>query len=320
MGRHWNHGSGSSQSQRDNDDVNDLQSIHVFGYEARLFDDPTMACALERHGERLVPWLDGQPLSNEPLWLDRYDVCHILDDPALLHKPSTADLVFRLDTAYDPWRYEALNHLRAPLVKCLAEPLLLKQNQQFNQPSPPRTLNWHGDIPHDMLRPDSQRQVDIVYKTAKCVADTMQQAQRTDPSARQSQTHPLEGVIQGKQSHNPLFEFLHRTNALHPYYLHLRWLCQAGLAWSDEDDSSDTENEAPACSISQRTPMTPLSTTDAQSLARTTGVSQVAISDQLDSPTLGLPLSPARQQERQAKARLLAERLRARRAARQGSE
>ncbi|KAJ1970888.1 hypothetical protein H4R35_005595 [Dimargaris xerosporica] len=145
----------------------------------------------------------------------------------------------------------------------------------------------------------------------------MQQAQRTDPTARQSQTHPLEGVIQGKQSHNPLFGFLHRTNALHPYYLHLRWLCQAGLAWSDEDDSSGTENEAPACITHQRKPMVSPTMNVSLSPARAAGSPQVAIPDQLDSPTLRSPLSPARQQARQAKARLLAERLRARRAARQ---
>jgi len=70
------------------------------------------------------------------------------------------------------------------------------------------------EAPEGMVIPKSQRHANIVEKTAVFLSKGDKQ---------------LEIVLRTKQGNNPLFEFLTPTNALHPYYRHLKFLISSGL-------------------------------------------------------------------------------------------
>lgn len=62
------------------------------------------------------------------------------------------------------------------------------------------------DVPPDIIVPPTQKLARIVEKTANFIS---------------SQGTQMEIVVKAKQANNPMFQFLHFDNALHPFYRHV---------------------------------------------------------------------------------------------------
>ncbi|KAJ1650774.1 hypothetical protein IWQ61_008504 [Dispira simplex] len=178
-------------------------NIGVFGYACRIFPTPIRPEGPEdsvnnsiHHG--LVPWLGGELVHNETVWLDRYDIRHLIDDPRELAKScETTTVPYRLEPEYNAIRYLGLrNDLEAvgrePKRPCRRD----------------LSLNYHCQVTHYLMTlPETQRQADVIYRTAQFLATKSKQGDT-------SVGIPLEAVIQAKQSHNPLFGFLHRSDII----------------------------------------------------------------------------------------------------------
>ncbi|KAJ1965614.1 hypothetical protein IWQ62_002625 [Dispira parvispora] len=198
-------------------------NIGVFGYACRIFPTPVQA---DDSGESntnsthcgLVPWLGGELVDNETVWLDRYDIRHLIEDPRELSKSGEPTKVpYRLESDYDAIRYLGLR----------SDPEVA--DREIKRPCrQDLSLNYHCQLAHDpMTLPETQRQVDVMYRTAKFLTTK-------DNQGEANTGMPLEAVIQAKQSHNPLFRFLHRGDSLHSFYQYLLAQCQAGLTWDEK--------------------------------------------------------------------------------------
>ncbi|KAJ1659328.1 hypothetical protein IWQ61_001571 [Dispira simplex] len=202
-------------------------NIGVFGYACRIFPTPIRPEGPEdsvknsiHHG--LVPWQGGELIHNETVWLDRYDIRHLIDDPRELSKScETTTVPYRLEPEYDAIRYLGLRN----------DPETVGQESKRPCRRDP-SINYHCQVTHyPMTLPETQRQADVIYRTAQFLATKSKQVDTRVGI-------PLEAVIQAKQSHNPLFGFLHRSDSLSSFYQYMLAQCRAGLAWDDKPRKS----------------------------------------------------------------------------------
>ncbi|KAJ1919400.1 hypothetical protein H4219_001992 [Mycoemilia scoparia] len=88
-------------------------------------------------------------------------------------------------------------------------------------------------VPKDMVTPTTQRQFEIIERTAKFI--------NSRESAEMSTK--MEITLQVKQANNPDFAFLNRSGELHPFYQHIIKLLQLGVyGYSEDQNESDEES------------------------------------------------------------------------------
>ncbi|KAH8555465.1 alternative splicing regulator-domain-containing protein [Umbelopsis sp. PMI_123] len=236
------------------------QELLVFGYEARIFIDDEAAKRMDA-AKHLIPWQGNQ---DNPILVDRYDVRNLLDDLSdvkftnkslstdsedeeeLLDVERYADL----DSDEEELFFMSDEDERDQYVEEKRKRRKMEQEQKTYQysyddqskstiandveekpsePEDPREdIHCSFQIPSDIEKPNTQKQVDIIEKTAKFIASSS------------TESSHIEITIQAKQASNPLFAFLHKDNKLYKFYRHILWLSNSGLGGYG---SSDSENE-----------------------------------------------------------------------------
>ncbi|CAO3680483.1 unnamed protein product [Umbelopsis ramanniana] len=244
------------------------EELLIFGYEARIFTNDEAAKRIDG-GKHLIPW---QGIQDDPILLDRFDVRNLLDDLNELkskNKASSTDSEDE-DELLDAERYADLDSDEEELFQMSDEDerdqyveekrkrRKMEQEQKTfqysydDQPQPTSNsiveeeslpeeaiedINCNFQIPSDLEKPKTQKQVDIIEKTAKFIASSSTEAAQ------------MEITIQAKQASNPLFAFLHKDNKLYKFYRHILWLSNSGLSGygssdSDSDADEDKTNES----------------------------------------------------------------------------
>ncbi|KAI8576202.1 hypothetical protein K450DRAFT_258085 [Umbelopsis ramanniana AG] len=239
------------------------QELLIFGYEARLFTDDEAAKRID-DGKHLIPW---QGIKDNPILVDRFDARNLLDDlnGLKLNKASSTDSEDE-DEVLDAERYADLDSDEEELFQMSDEDerdqyveekrkrRKMEQEQKTYQYSyddkaqanignnvEEKTLEpeevieeirCNFQIPKELEKPKTQKQVDIIEKTAKFIASSS-----TDASH-------MEITIQAKQASNPLFAFLHKDNKLYKFYRHILWLSNSGLSgYGSSDSDTDADEE-----------------------------------------------------------------------------
>ena len=89
------------------------------------------------------------------------------------------------------------------------------------------------DVPPDIIVPPTQKLARIVEKTANFIS---------------SQGTQMEIVVKAKQANNPMFQFLHFDNALHPFYRHVLTAIRNGtyVVPAEEPGTETNDKEEPA--------------------------------------------------------------------------
>ncbi|KAM3588774.1 hypothetical protein VKS41_001212 [Umbelopsis sp. WA50703] len=99
---------------------------------------------------------------------------------------------------------------------------------------PEEEIKCNFRIPDDILKPKTQKQVDVIERTAKFIATSS------------SESSHMEITIQAKQASNPMFAFLNKDNPLHKFYKHVLWLSNSGLGgYGSSESESDSEEQQP---------------------------------------------------------------------------
>jgi hypothetical protein len=80
--------------------------VLAFGYECKLFNDPTIASEIDQEN-RLIPWKTTKTrVNSDIIWMDRFDVRHWLDiDIFLQDLHNNSDKKAVLDKDLDKERY-----------------------------------------------------------------------------------------------------------------------------------------------------------------------------------------------------------------------
>ncbi|KAI9323854.1 alternative splicing regulator-domain-containing protein [Dichotomocladium elegans] len=249
----------------------DDSDLIIFGYEARIFNDPVSARKVER-GEYLVPWKNELPDTTGIInMMDRFDVRHLLE----AIPPTTAGgwdkaKIDQDESAYDEERYIDLDsdeelyydmseddrdaHIETKRRRRQRQEeekkTFYSYDYQGNGPKPveernsiQKALALQFRAPPKMQLPDNQEQADVIAMTAKSAAASV------NPKLFEIKT-------QARQSNNPLYSFLNRRNTLYPFYTHLVWLSSSGLgAYGDtsssEDEKEDDERKQPPPAVAQ---------------------------------------------------------------------
>ncbi|CAO3659062.1 unnamed protein product [Umbelopsis vinacea] len=240
------------------------QELLVFGYEAHIFSDKEMAEKVE-DGKYLIPW---QGNTENPTLLDRYDVRNLLDDLQSLkfnghgvtnhsqedHENLDVERYADLDSdegelflmsdedERDQFVEEKRKRRKMELEQKNfqyaydIEPAAISSNgnqeETKKQEEPAEVVRCNFQIPDNMEKPKTQKQLDIIEKTAKFIASSSTEAAQ------------MEITIQAKQASNPMFTFLHRDNALYKFYRHILWLSNSGLSGYGSSDSDSEDDEA----------------------------------------------------------------------------
>ncbi|KAG0173126.1 hypothetical protein DFQ30_008798 [Apophysomyces sp. BC1015] len=212
----------------------------VFGYEARIFNDPQLANKVDQ-GDYLIPWRSD---SMSTLMIDRYDVRHLLEElpssqsasenipsDTLCDEERYADLDSEEETLFDMSDDERDSYLEEKRKRRRVEQenMLFHYDYSNNGTAVQKELTAKYKAPVTMTMPETHAQADIIDQTAKAV---------------RAAVHPnlLEIRTQARQANNPMYSFLNKSDALYPFYKHILWLSQSGLADYGSDTSSD-ENE-----------------------------------------------------------------------------
>ncbi|KAJ1869639.1 hypothetical protein LPJ55_005232 [Coemansia sp. RSA 990] len=232
--------SGSHSQQTQLYDEQDQKAV-VFGYSAKIYPHLTT---------------DGKPRLIElehnqtPLFVDRYDARNLLFEPYT----TTTPLTTLPDPHLHTLRFEMLSNASIPEHELFQmdshkRRMYIENIEVAGVPEDPATSE-HSDtassssfenegfrpnfaVPSDMTLPQSKRHFEIIEHTAKLIAQ--------QPSERAQQ---MEILIQGKQATNKDFDFLNRSNPLHPFYKHLVWLLTTNLVAYDSDGSSSSQNQS----------------------------------------------------------------------------
>ncbi|KAF7726726.1 hypothetical protein EC973_008500 [Apophysomyces ossiformis] len=237
----------SHSRKRSRQDAKQEEEFLVFGYEARIFNDSALAEKIDQ-GDYLIPWRS-DPASK--LRIDRYDVRHLLEE--LPSSPTTNERI-QSDQQCDEERYADLDSEEETLFSMsdderdtyLEEKRKRRKMEQENKLFHYDYRNGTGNnitpiqadlaakykAPATMAMPTTEEQAKIIDETAKAVVAAV---------------HPnlLEIRIQARQGNNPMYRFLNKSDELYPFYKHILWLSQSGLAayGSDSSDNEDDEKE-----------------------------------------------------------------------------
>ena len=101
-------------------------------------------------------------------------------------------------------------------------------NQEVNDEPFEPTEEQRRGMPDDMILPRTKREHNIIELTAARVANNRQ----------------LEIILKLKQSNNTHLSFIHPTDDLHPYYLHMKDKCGSKTQASNEVNSIDSEKKS----------------------------------------------------------------------------
>ncbi|KAG2176129.1 hypothetical protein INT43_005362, partial [Umbelopsis isabellina] len=241
----------------------EAEEILVFGYEAHIFNDNPTAKKIE-NGKFLIPW---QGVKKDPILLDRYDARNLLDDLMVLSsRKSVNDDCEEEEEELDAERFADLDSDEEKLFDMSDEDerdqyveekrkrrKMEEENKAFqysydsqNQSNgsqgglseektieePAEEINCSFRIPDDIQKPKTQKQVDVIERTAKFIATSA------------SESSHMEITIQAKQASNPMFAFLNKDHPLHKFYKHVLWLSKSGLAgYGSSDSESDSEEQ-----------------------------------------------------------------------------
>ncbi|KAJ1551187.1 hypothetical protein HK096_002638 [Nowakowskiella sp. JEL0078] len=202
----------------------------ALGYSSRIFQDDKVAYDIEK-GERL------QLLSNEPdIWVDRYDVRNLIDlsEFRTTFEENEDFLVkFEEEKLCEAERYKDL-HSEENISETSRE---RTYENQLNEDSESDQSVVYDSLGMEIREiksisgikpPDSQRQVDIIKRTAKFINDSL------NPQT--------EFLISMKQLQNPDFAFLKREHPSNKYYQQIRLALKNKLS-NYYSDSTDSEPE-----------------------------------------------------------------------------
>ncbi|KAG2187607.1 hypothetical protein INT44_005296 [Umbelopsis vinacea] len=238
------------------------QELLIFGYEARVFTDDEAAKRID-DGKHLIPW---QGIQDNPILVDRFDARNLLDELDGLKFRNKAPSIDSDDELLDAERYADLDSDEEELFQMSDEDernqYVEEKRKRRRMEQEQKTYQYSYDdesqsnignnveekilepeevienircsfqIPNDLEKPKTQKQVDIIEKTAKFIASSSTEAVQ------------MEITIQAKQASNPLFAFLHKDNRLYKFYRHILWLSNSGLSgYGSSDSDSDAEEE-----------------------------------------------------------------------------
>ncbi|KAJ2742207.1 hypothetical protein GGI20_004650 [Coemansia sp. BCRC 34301] len=264
-GKRQRHGAGFLAGE-DDGTTDYLQDLVVFGYAARLFSrtkEPT--------GDN-IGLIDLSFGNGSVIHVDRYDVRHLLSSSTIASQATASPARELPDADIDALRFATLADMaisekdlfyldaeeRRAAIEQLSRPKegmatedkhsVVLQYDSDGNPIVAASPVDHGTSGEDeplvltfavadgMSIPKSRRHFDIIESTARFISN-----QPADMASR------MEIVIQGRQASNRDFEFLHRASALHAFYVHIRWLMQAGLyGYNDSSESELDAEPAPA--------------------------------------------------------------------------
>ncbi|OMJ23819.1 Protein suppressor of white apricot [Smittium culicis] len=238
--------------KRDMDSRNEYSGLEnqflCFGYEAKLFPISRNELHKFETEKYLVPWYDYE-YSSHPL-VDRFDVRNLISEEKYTK-------ILKRTSNMNKRHWEGDNHSvpegskdgitstinsnessDKKLTKADSSSPSEKTSEIVAEKSSTKaegddsfTLNF--SIPNDIIPPKTRKDFEIMEKTAKfiCCKET---------GSEQSQ---MEIKLMVKQSSNPVFGFLSKSNELHRFYIHLKYLIQMGLygyeSQSDSDDDVD---------------------------------------------------------------------------------
>ncbi|KAI8993475.1 hypothetical protein BDB01DRAFT_832289 [Pilobolus umbonatus] len=194
------------------------EELLVYGYEARVFRDDTIAKDIE-NGKYLIPWRSDNAYYDYKL--DRYDVRHLVDSKSDFDVSEAA----LLEREYDDERYADLDYTK-----------------EYNTEN---GIDW---IVIEMLiiimmnPPLTREQLSIQLEVSKQIGS--------------SKNANLEEIrIQAKNGNNPYYSFLNKRDPLYPFYKHLLWISNSGL--NMYGDSSDSEEEEVSSRVTGSDPIMP---------------------------------------------------------------
>nr|CAG4649412.1 EOG090X07RL [Scapholeberis mucronata]SVE93672.1 EOG090X07RL [Scapholeberis mucronata] len=246
-----------------------FEDLLVFGYACKLFRDDEKAFDIDQ-GKFLIPWMGDYSIK-----IDRYDARGTLFDLKPHESPQggydrTEGLTAEerhIERLCDEERYfalykdeaeeavikeEEIKRLNQDLNEVTSEEVSYHQvpfsytsssephnsNKNTNEAPLQSTLGELGDavyvpppmldVPPDIIVPPTQKLARIVEKTALFIS---------------CQGTQMEIIVKAKQANNPMFQFLHFDNALHPFYRHVLATIRNGTYVVPAEDSTEVNDK-----------------------------------------------------------------------------